>query len=648
MANKFTQLEPEEPGTDLIKPSQMGMDGGFRGDVSPRSIQPGETPVLDDIRFERTAIRKDFGWVPVGVPAAFPVRGLIEHKFISEGLEFARLVRTFRDAGGFAIIEVWDGVNWVFTDTSDPFTVNDVYFSIISAQGALYIAEGTQILCWLEDFATVTNENDFAAGVNLTQPGDFSALGVSPAFAAGILEYSIGYNVQFNRVVTEVGEGDVVVIQFLHEGDPLGTAVHSATRDDAFPLNSGDVAFVFNRQIDDGDEIKMEIIQIRSPNLEAQDDVSNQSNVGPQPVPPDPPFIINKSLLVPALNDTYSFRSFIVGYDDTPCGVTLEYFVDRGDGIFDFVASVTTSRPPDVLGQIVDLGIPGLVGPNVRFGIELVGQTGVACGATFINFVRVRWTAQVTDIAVHPNNKLTGGDPTAGITYGTSGIAQSTFEPIDPGPGAKYLVHFARRLIALQDLGDRQVFSFSADGLLTEFDNIDLGAGQLFLVDTRSDGIDALQGGAVLNSNFLAVFRQRSIMRAFETGNNQQAIGVVTWIENLGTNCPFSIRNVLGGVMFLGHDSMMYFLNEQGPRAVGLPIHQEVIEDLTGDLTLVDSAWDPTFGEYYLGYPIGAATAIDKVWVFDVDRFLKTQEVVWRRKPMDVQRFAAAGISEVL
>ena len=122
----------------------------------------------------------------------------------------------------------------------------------------------------------------------------------------------------------------------------------------------------------------------------------------------------------------------------------------------------------------------------------------------------------------------------------------------------------------------------------------------------------------------------------------------MTWIENLGTNYPFSIRNVLGGVMFLGHDQMPYFLTEQGPRAVGLPIHQEIIEDLTGDLTLVDSAWDPTFGEYYLGIPVGAATEIDKVWVFDVDRFLKTQETIWRRKPMDVQRFAAAGISEVL
>jgi hypothetical protein len=198
----------------------------------------------------------------------------------------------------------------------------------------------------------------------------------------------------------------------------------------------------------------------------------------------------------------------------------------------------------------------------------------------------------------------------------------------------------------MQDLGDRQVFSFTVDGILTDFNGA--GSGELFLVDTRSDGIDALQGGAVLSSNFLAVFRQRSIMRAFETGNVLQAIGVVPWIENLGTNFPFSIRNVVGGVMFLGHDSMVYFMTEDGAQAVGLPIHQEIIEDLTGDLSLVDSGYDPTFGEYYLGIPVGAATEIDKVWVFDVDRYLKDRETVWRRKPMDVQRFATGGISEVL
>ena len=637
MANKFTQLEDQEPGTALVKVAQMGMDGGFRGDVSPRSIQAGETPVIDDVRFERTAIRKDFGWVPIGAPAAFPVRGLIEHKFISEGLEFARLVRVYQDAGGFAIIEVWDGADWIVTDTSDPITINDIYLSIISAQGALYFAEGSQILCWLEDFATINNENDFPAGANdLREQGDEVDVIVTPA-SPDLLQYTVGFSVSFNQIVSQ-GVDDEVFVEFLHEGDSLGVIRFVADRQDAFPLEFPDQTFVFNRVVDDLDVVTVKILAITSGTKALQDDVSPLS----PPTVTVPQNIVLKSLFVPAINDEYRFSTFLPGIEDDGCFATLEYFVDFGDGIF--VTQGTIQYQGPLIGGANTFVIPGLDGPNVRFGVSLVSQIG-AC-SLFANFTRVRWDAYDTEINVHANNKGVSGDPTAGITYQTSGVAQSTFEPIDPGPGARYLVHFARRLVALQDLGDRQVFSFSRDGILTDFDGA--GSGSLPLLDSRSDAIDALQGGAVLNSNFLAVFRQRSIMRAFESGNVQQAIGVVSWIENLGTNAPFSIRNVLGGVMFLGHDNMVYFLNEQGPQAVGLPIHQEIIEDLTGDLSLVDSAWDPTFAEYYLGIPVGAATEIDKVWVFDVDRFLTTQQKIWRRKPMDVQRFAAAGISEVV
>jgi len=136
-------------------------------------------------------------------------------------------------------------------------------------------------------------------------------------------------------------------------------------------------------------------------------------------------------------------------------------------------------------------------------------------------------------------------------------------------------------------------------------------------------------------------------MRSFETGNPQLALGVVPWIENLGTAYPFSIRNVRGGIIFLGHDNMFYFLTEQGAEAIGLPIHQDLIENLTGDLTLVDSGYDPVFADYLCGYPVGAATNITRVWVFDVDRFLAKKELIWRRKPLTVQRFATAGVSVV-
>ncbi len=619
----------------------MGMDGGFRGDVSPRSIQAGETPVLDDIRFERTAIRKDFGWVPIGLPAAFPVRGLIEHKFISEGLEFQRLVRVFRDANDFAALEVWDGADWVLTDTS-VVTINDVYLSMISAQGALYMAEGSQILCWLEDLAPVLTEQDWPGSNALNFEGDTTELTVSPGFVDSV-EYTIAYRVDI-FIQPQTHTDTEIFVEFLHEGTSLGIVRFVGKRTDAYPLQFRNQTFVFNRQIDDGDELQILVNSVVSGDI---DTISDVSPIGPGLNPPaDPTNIVLKTLPNQKGNgDSYEFVVVFIPNLTSGCFVTVDFFVDPGTGTFVLLDSIQFAGT--LLGGRSTYVIADLDVPNVRFGTSARDNIG-GCGAD-VNFTRVNWSTTIASFEVHGNNQAVNMDTLPGLSYSSvSGSPQSTFEAIDPGPSAKYIVHFARRIIALQDMGDRQVFSFSADGILTDFTSIDLGAGELFLVDTRSDAIDALQGAAVLNSNFLAVFRARSIMRAFESGNAAQAIGVVSWIENLGTNYPFSIRNVTGGVMFLGHDSMVYFLTEQGAKSVGLPIHQEIIEDLTGDLSLVDSGWDPTFGEYYLGIPVGAATEITKVWVFDVDRFLSTQQQIWRRKPMDVQRFATAGISEVI
>ncbi len=88
---------------------------------------------------------------------------------------------------------------------------------------------------------------------------------------------------------------------------------------------------------------------------------------------------------------------------------------------------------------------------------------------------------------------------------------------------------------------------------------------------------------------------------------------------------------------------MVYFLTEEGPVPVGKPIQQDLIETVTDNLDLVDSAFDSTFGEYLLGVPEAPATNITKVWIFDVDKFLQEQRIVWRSRDMVVQRFAEAS-----
>lgn len=639
MANKFKILEPIQPGKDSIRPVQMGMDGGFRGDVSPRQLKPNETSVITDVRFERTAIRKDFGWQSIGAAAATPVRSLIEHKFIDGQLLFHRLVRVAKNAGNFAVLEVWDGVNWIVTDTS-LVTINDVYISGVSAQGALYFAEGSQILCWLEELAKIDQGDDFPISNSLTAVGATAIATIVPGSATA-LDYDINYDLTVNSSPAQDTE---ITLEFLHLAVVLGEKTFIIARTETFPVTFLNEKFEFLRQIDNADTVTIRVKEAEGGGITAVNDLVNSAGGGG-----DPDLIGNKSNPgVPAIDDKYTFN---ITVDPLGSGCTVEVglYADFGAG-FIFLTSVFIVEAGDQGQATVEVTIAGLTNLDAAFGVNFESISGGGCNlpadATFsAGLQSVSWNKSNADFSVHGHNIAINLDVTAGVTYQTTGAAVTSFLPIDPGPGAKYLAHFARRLIALQDLGDTQVFSFSADGILTDFEGV--GSGKLFLVETRSDAIDSLQGAAVLNSNFLAVFRQRSIMRAFESGNIDQAIGVVSWIENMGTNCPFSVRNVLGGVIFLGHDNMVYFLTENGLIAVGLPIHQELITDLTGDLTLVDAGYDPTFAEYYLGIPVGAGVAISRVWVFDVDRYLDNGAKVWREKPMDIQRFATAGVSEV-
>ncbi|KKN88078.1 hypothetical protein LCGC14_0251500 [marine sediment metagenome] len=639
MANKFKNLEPLPPGEDSVRPVFMGMDGGFRGDISPRLLKPGESPSLDDVRFERGAVRKDFGWQSVGTAAPSTILGLIEHKFIDGQLTFHRLIRVTRNIGGFAVLDAWDGANWVVTDTS-LVTINDVYLSMVSALGALYIAEGSQILEWGEELEKTDQEDDFLDSNKLENRGETTVATVSPA-SADILDYAINYDVIVNSSPTQDTD---IIVEFLHLATILGEKAFFVARTETFPFSFMNEEFEFTRLVDDGDEVTIRVKSAEGGGISTEIDPIQTAGGGGEP-----DIVGDKTpALQPAINDQYEFNIFVSNDAVDNCTATVGIYTDIGAG-FVLKATVEIQLVGPSGSRDLTLTLPGLTVANTRFGLNMESVTGAGCilGDTFfsVGINSVTWIRTNADFEIHGHNKTTQFDDPAGVTYQTTGAAITTFTPIDPGPGARYLFYFARRLIALHDSGDSQIFAFSVDGILDDFDGV--GSGSLPLVSSRSDAIDALQGGAVLSSNFMAVFRKRSIMRAFETGNVKIAIGVVDWIEDLGTNCPFSIRNVRGGVIFLGHDDMVYFLTEQGPREIGLPIHQDLIENLTGDLSLVDSGYDPTFAEYYLGYPVGAAATITRVWIFDVDKFLRDGSLIWRRKPMAIARFASAGISEV-
>lgn len=639
MGNKYRQLQPLDPASAqaLQKPVQRGMDGGYRGDVSPREIPFDSSPELSEIRFERGAIRKDFGWTAIGAAAPQVIIGLIEHKYIDAQLQFHRLVRFYVNGTNNLVLEVWDGVNWVLTDTSAE-TVTAAYLSMVSALNCLYAANGEFVFRWCEELEKTLQENDFPESNAIGIIGFDVQATVTPASATA-LEYSINYDVQIDGNPGGTFPPDTsLTLEFYHGSTLLGSRQFVVTASQGL-VNFDDQSFLFTRIINDLDVVSIRMAEVTGGLFQNEAELFALGGGG------EPDIVAPKNDVQPADSDEYQF--FIV-FDSVPAMSTAqaEILVEFNSNPGAFFAQTivqgtnnTGSAAPVAIEPTVVIEQP-LNDFITRFGINsLTGGVSVDPGNT------VEWSRRQLNLSVHGHNKAVNLDEPAGVTYETTGAIVSVFEPIDPGPGGRFLTFFARRLVVLRNFGDSQSLAWSRDGLLEEFTGS--GSGEIILVESRSDPVDDLMGTAVLSSNFMALFRRRSIMRVFETGNPELALGAVSWIENLGTNYPFSIRNVRGGVIFLGHDQMVYFLTEGGPVAIGLPIHQDLIETLTGDLSLVDSGWDPTFGEYYLGIPEGAATTITLAWIFDVDRFLDQQEIVWRKRPMTVQRFAAFGVSEV-
>jgi hypothetical protein len=214
-------------------------------------------------------------------------------------------------------------------------------------------------------------------------------------------------------------------------------------------------------------------------------------------------------------------------------------------------------------------------------------------------------------------------------------------EVIPDAPFARMIFPFEDYGVALRNGGDTQTFSWTVSGDMLDW--LGEGSGQLFLVAAQSDPIDDLMSFATLGSGVGALFRRRSIMRVFLTGNAAQSLGVIRWIERLGTDAGFSVQAVVGGVMFLGSDFQVYLLTEQGPVAVGSPIHQDLIRTLTGNLDLIDSSYDEGFHTYVLGIPESGATRITRLWYFDVMAYHTQQKMIWRSRAIEVQRLATAG-----
>lgn len=681
----YDKLQPLPIPQPPLESEMIGLAGGFVGEMPPKGAALDRSPSMNAVRFQATSVRKDFGYTRMGEVALYRILGLIEHKFIRFQSTFLRLCRLMRDIDNRLRLEVWDSSDWVFVGRTDEL-IQEAYISCLPIQGVLLMAEGSYIFIWEETFTPINIEQNWPTGNLLTSVGQFTSVILDPDTAING-DYRIRYSVTIRgastngiRATVQILHGDEVIasndyLLEANENPETEVTYHAnilvnrpqAQQFDQFHLKlaalefedipPGDLTRVFpfadgspSAAVDYGTLVYVsegKVIQLSlagATNLPAENPTDNIWRVKAALRYNDSAIGRARLRLLLRRNSTGTWEvldteQFEVSgtFPDVQTFTEEIEFVWENTGdpielldVFRLEASWEPTGPisdpiqsPGILGPLLPLSTNRLPQPTLEWNIDTYGAGGA-------------------EVEVHGYTGDYDGDPDAGIEYQIEGEPTSILEVVSPNaPGGRYIFEFANRVVSLRDGGDTQVLAWSASGNVRDWTGP--GSGSIALTSSQDDPIDDLMAGTQIGSNIAIILRKRSILRLYATGNIIQALAVVPWINGIGTESPFSLQNVERGAIFLGHNLMVYFINEQGHQAIGGPIHQELIRVLTSNLELVDSTWDPVFNEYILGIPENNSEIITKLWYFDVRRFLDSGELVWRSRELEVQRLATSS-----
>lgn len=210
---------------------------------------------------------------------------------------------------------------------------------------------------------------------------------------------------------------------------------------------------------------------------------------------------------------------------------------------------------------------------------------------------------------------------------------------------ARYLGIFADRVLALQADGDPQKIDWSVNG--DGGDYVGNGSGSSILASFSDDPIDELIAFEPLSSNVGLLFRRRSIMRVTRTGVAANALAFFNWLDNFGTESPFSVTPVPGGIIFLGHDKQVYYITEQGPNPISQFI-QEELEATIGDLSVVEGQYDLSTQNYILAVPGLSGSNTSVSWSFDFGRMISESVFAWQKREETMNRLAIVGGREII
>jgi len=628
------------PVADYV--GSLDLTKGLVRNVSPREIDLGATPLIENVRFERTGIRKDFGDRALGSAAPSRVLCIVEHKFIdANGDKYSRLIRLMRHTDGRARTEIWnvDTEAWQLDALTVTQTIDDAFVRAISVRGVLLFAcFGSPILQREETTLWLDEYDDFTAGNSLDAAGEEISVAVAPTDVVQSDEYTVYYDVD---LTLSSGGWDLIVTVGLYvDGEFIASEEYTQAIVGSSSYDNN--TFVFqNEGLAEGGNVtlKVEDVQV-SGTTPRTTPITDQGSATPR-------YQATKSLAAEAYNDIYtlSFTLSVESGDGTPgYGIWIGFYYDSGSG---WIKAGEEFYPEDFYGEVEYQFFLDGMGSGTKFGFHVESMIGVE-GGLVENGEQVAWeeSTAVYSFSVHGHNVPIDADTNHGVEYKVDGGQTVILAPISGAPNASWIESFGDRIIALQDGGDTQKFSASADGTHDNWTTLD--SVETLLVDTRNDPVDDLMCAGPLAANILAVIRSRSIMKAFETGNYDLAVGVTHWLEGVGTESPHSISITPAGLVFLGHDYMVYLLSESGILPIGQAISQELIETLTSNLDRVDGIYDPIYQEYWLGIPEDGAEYMTATYILDVGKFISSRgEIVrWRKRVQNVQRYSVIS-SEV-
>jgi hypothetical protein len=637
--NGYKQTKGLQPPEHIKSVEQEGFSEGYRGDADASMIPLDASPALSDVRIEDRAIRRDWGYDEVGTPALRRILGMLDHKYLSGQELIQRIVRISRTTTGQAFVELWNGTIWAPLELSAQ-QINDSLLSIVSIQGLVVFTNGTEILAFQEEVTETLNGNDFPIlSVRLNRTDDIASFtGTVPlatlvpaeAFANAYTVYvyilvwtfSI-FDLRF--VVTH--EGNDIGYRTVRIGGLLDSGIDVFT---AFPVL--DLAIAADGIIESGDDVTVDIDQITEVTLRLSDyepDIPYEildTEEGPVPIIVSQFGQLRNSEIDFYIDSTVVASSITIGVYYSNVGFEPPTWIYVAGEDIVIAASGVDVKYTVTMPDFVFSGTDPTVEPEKVVALKVLAFGDVGNSA---QLKKAEW--YVNPMIVFRGNSKADGDAHWGVEYSDAATSTTEVDRLSlDAPSATFLLPFGDRLLALRDHRDPQVISWSVDGDIEDW--IGIGSGQSFLIDTRADPVDELMAGAVIGQNVAAVFRRRSIMRAFETGNVDQAIGFIQWIDYLGTDAPHAVQGAQGGAIFLGHDRMVYYLTVQGPIAIGKPV-QKVFKALSDDrLEWVQARYNPKTGEYSIGMPFADATKATEIWIFELHTFIEEKKIVWRKR----------------